>query len=141
MPTVIAKPRKRRSVVFTADQLPQLSPEESARLRALPEGVPTPDAPELDADFWANAKPIHEANPSWPIRPPGRPAAGIKAPATAVVSLRLPKALSIAVRRQARSMHLSFNAAMQVAASSWLSAGQTPQRTPAVPAKRRSHSR
>lgn len=106
MPTASAQARKRRVRVHDADRLPALTKREIARLRELPDGIATEDAPESDANSWLEAKPLNEAIPAWPIRPPGRPAAGSKASESMVVSLRLPKALSGAMRRRVKALHL-----------------------------------
>lgn len=127
MPTAARKKPRRHAAgrIIAATELPAHTPVEAERLRRLPEGRPTADAPELDDAFFAEAQPTHVAIPTWPVRPPGRPAGGVAAPATAVVSLRLPRSLRAAVQRRARSMRVSFNAAMQMAAATWL--GDEPQ--------------
>ena len=118
-----ASPKSRtasREVIVRRAELRAHTAAEAARLRALPDGEAGADSPELDEDFFAEAKPTHEAIPGWPVRPPGRPAAGEPAPATAVVSLRLPRSLRTAVQRRAKALHVSFNAAMQMAAATWV---------------------
>jgi hypothetical protein len=81
MRTASRKPRvARREVIVRRGDLPAHTPDEMARLRALPDGEASTDAPEVDAAFFTEAKPTHEAIPAWPIRPPGRPAAGEPVP-------------------------------------------------------------
>jgi hypothetical protein len=113
------KPGRRKVIVKSAD-LPPHSPAEVSRLRELPDGEADGDAPELGDDFFAAAKPTHVAIPKWPIRPAGRPAASDPAPASAIVSLRLPRSLRTAIQRRAKALHISFNAAMQLAAATWI---------------------
>jgi hypothetical protein len=123
------KPSRRTSDhVIAAADLRAHAPAEAARLRRLPEARPDVDSPELDDAFFSQAQPTHRAIPSWPVRPPGRPAGGAAAPATAVVSLRIPRSLRSAVQRRARSLHVSFNAAMQMAAATWVGAEPAGQR-------------
>lgn len=125
MRTASPKPRtvSRDVVVQRADLRPH-TPAEAARLRALPDGEASADSPELREDFFAEAKPTHEAIPGWPIRPPGRPAAGAATPVTTVISVRLPRTLRTAVQRRAKALHVSFNAAMQMAAATWVSGSE-----------------
>ncbi len=113
------KAGRRKLLVKSADLQPH-SPAEVAKLRELPDGEANGDAPELGDDFFAAAKPTHVAIPKWPIRPAGRPAASDPAPATAIVSLRLPRSLRTAIQRRAKALHISFNAAMQLAAAKWI---------------------
>lgn len=121
MRTASHKPRTaRRDVIVRRGDLRPHSPAEIARLRDLPDGEASEDSPELNEDFFAEAKPTHEVITDWPVRPPGRPAAGASAPITSVVSVRLPRSLRAAVQRRAKALHVSFNAAMQMAAASWV---------------------
>lgn len=113
------KAGRRRVIVKSADLRPH-SPAEVTRLRELPDGEANGDAPELGDDFFAAEKPTHAAIPKWPIRPAGRPAAGDPAPASAIVSLRLPRSLRTAIQRRTKALHISFNAAMQLAAATWI---------------------
>jgi hypothetical protein len=113
------KAGRRKVIVKSADLRPH-SPAEITRLRELPDGEANGDTPELGDDFFAAAKPTHEAIPKWPIRPAGRPTASDPAPATAIVSLRLPRSLRTAIQRRAKALHISFNAAMQLAAATWI---------------------
>jgi len=92
------------------------TPADIERLKALPDGTPDAESPELGPGFFKRAK----SGAPWQTRAPGRPAAGVPAPATTVVSLRLPVSLRKAVERRAHRLHVSFNAAMQRAAADWV---------------------
>ena len=113
------KHRPSNDVVIDAGKTAGHTSAEIKRLRALPDGTPDADAPELGVDFFKRAK----RGSAWEVRAPGRPPDGIAAPETIVVSLRLPVSLRAAVERRAQRLHVSFNAAMQKAAEEWVGAG------------------